>query len=208
MEASGAAESAVLYTPQELTAEQQAQARKNIGAIEPPETAEAGQTIVVKEVDESGKPVLWEAADFPSSGSKVLSYSLTLEEDCSAVSLPMPATWENILQFNVHASFPRLLGGEPKMMVHAGNSYDGLSVVNSNSGGFNFNGSLLCMSEEVVLFATGSSSTQYHEGSYPKSADRYLMPLRTSDILEFYFYNSGEVVFPKGTQFDVWGLWK
>jgi hypothetical protein len=39
------------------------------GAIPAPKTAEVGQTIVVKEVDENGKPTAWEAADLPSGGS-------------------------------------------------------------------------------------------------------------------------------------------
>ena len=34
--------------------------------IPTPTTAEVGQTIVVKSVDENGKPTKWEAADFPS----------------------------------------------------------------------------------------------------------------------------------------------
>ncbi len=36
-------------------------------AIVSPETAQVGQTIVVKSVDENGKPTAWEAADFPKS---------------------------------------------------------------------------------------------------------------------------------------------
>ena len=41
---------------------------KNV-AIPAPKVAEVGQTVVVKEVDESGKPIVWEAVDFPSGGS-------------------------------------------------------------------------------------------------------------------------------------------
>ena len=62
---------------QDLTDEQKAQARANIGAaaedetggggIPIPTTAEVGQTIVVKAVDESGKPTEWECADLPSN---------------------------------------------------------------------------------------------------------------------------------------------
>lgn len=57
-------------------------------AITPPDTAAVGQTIVVKEVDENGKPILWEAADLPSGGSGSfndnpleLINEITLEED-------------------------------------------------------------------------------------------------------------------------------
>lgn len=39
-----------------------------VGAIPVPPTASVGQTIVVTEVDEDGKPTAWEAADLPSGG--------------------------------------------------------------------------------------------------------------------------------------------
>lgn len=59
----------VLYTAQELTALQQAQARENIGSerigacIPVPVSAECGQTISVSEVDEHGRPVAWKTAE-------------------------------------------------------------------------------------------------------------------------------------------------
>ena len=68
---------AVRYMAQTLTEEQKAQARANIGAAAVGEgggtgtggtsidvTAEVGQTIVVREVDENGKPTAWEAAEY------------------------------------------------------------------------------------------------------------------------------------------------
>lgn len=84
-----APQDAVLYTTQALTHEQQAQARQNIGAIEAPETADVGQTIVVKEVDENGNPTVWGAADFTSGGidGYTLIKSITLEEDCTKVNI-------------------------------------------------------------------------------------------------------------------------
>ena len=39
---------------------------KDDGAVQTPETAEAGQTIVVKSVDANGKPTAWECVDLPS----------------------------------------------------------------------------------------------------------------------------------------------
>ena len=38
------------------------------GKLDAPATAEVGQTIVVKAVDENGKPIVWEAVDFSSGG--------------------------------------------------------------------------------------------------------------------------------------------
>lgn len=59
-------------------------------AITPPDTATVGQTIVVKEVDENGKPILWEAAGFPVSGAAndnplELISDITLEEDVGII---------------------------------------------------------------------------------------------------------------------------
>lgn len=54
--------------------------------IQPPETAEVGQTIVVKAVDENGKPTEWEAAYLPSDGNNSereweLFKEITIEEE-------------------------------------------------------------------------------------------------------------------------------
>lgn len=53
--------------------------------IQPPETASVGQTVVVKAVDENGKPTEWEAADFPVSGevkTKIITIAdFTFEND-------------------------------------------------------------------------------------------------------------------------------
>lgn len=56
------------------------------GGIPIPETAEVGQTIVVKAVDENGKPTEWECADFPegsSGGWKILTDQTTTEDVAS-----------------------------------------------------------------------------------------------------------------------------
>ena len=60
------------------------------GGIPIPDTAEVGQTIVVKAVDENGKPTEWEAADLPSGGSEKVSRlinTVTLEAGVSAVEI-------------------------------------------------------------------------------------------------------------------------
>lgn len=50
-----------------------------------PQTAEVGQTMVVKVVDESGKPTEWEAADFPvgtATKTKIITFvDVTFEND-------------------------------------------------------------------------------------------------------------------------------
>lgn len=61
------------------------------GGITPPATAEIGQTIVVKSVDENGKPTEWEAADLPVGGSDEVEFlgSLITEEEVSSFVCPI-----------------------------------------------------------------------------------------------------------------------
>ena len=64
-------------SPQTLTEEQRENARNNIGAIPTPASAAVGQTIIVKAVDENGKPTEWEAADVGEEWEKLNEFSLT-----------------------------------------------------------------------------------------------------------------------------------
>jgi hypothetical protein len=59
--------------------------------VEAPATAEVGQTIVVKAVDENGKPTAWEAVDFPSggggSGDKGLVAHIETTQEVDSIAL-------------------------------------------------------------------------------------------------------------------------
>jgi hypothetical protein len=58
--------------------------------VEAPATAEVGQTIVVKEVDETGKPTEWECANLPSVGGSVgwdFINSIELTEEATMVEI-------------------------------------------------------------------------------------------------------------------------
>lgn len=62
----------------------------DVGAIPVPETATVGQTVVVKAVDENGKPTEWEAVDLPaggSSGNYVLLNDFTAREVANSVDI-------------------------------------------------------------------------------------------------------------------------
>ena len=50
------------------------------------QTASVGQTVVVKAVDESGKPTEWEAVDMASGGASSLIVQFTAESDSTATS--------------------------------------------------------------------------------------------------------------------------
>ena len=59
-------------------------------SIPVPSTAQVGQTIVVKEVDESGKPVSWECVDVPAGGdieSWNYEKTITIEEEVASITI-------------------------------------------------------------------------------------------------------------------------
>ena len=62
--------------------------------ITAPEAAEVGQTIVVSEVDENGKPTKWEAAELPSGGGGDevwdILMNVTTEDDVSNIAQTTP----------------------------------------------------------------------------------------------------------------------
>ena len=59
--------------------------------IQIPSSAEVGQTIVVKAVDENGKPTEWEASDFPSGDTSKTTFdyekTIVLEEDAASITI-------------------------------------------------------------------------------------------------------------------------
>lgn len=61
--------------------------------IQSPDTAEVGQTIVVKSVDETGKPTQWEAVDMASGGNSEYKFinQITLDEDTQVVAISTDA---------------------------------------------------------------------------------------------------------------------
>jgi hypothetical protein len=65
---------------------------RTANVIPVPATASVGQTIVVKSVDENGKPTEWEAVDLPSGGGnatqKTVLMEATAEEDVVDFRLP------------------------------------------------------------------------------------------------------------------------
>ena len=65
----------------------QADGSYGLGRMIPaPETAEVGQTIVVKAVDENGKPTEWEASDMAGGGWELIT-DVTIDEDGGGGSL-------------------------------------------------------------------------------------------------------------------------
>lgn len=72
------------------------------GGIPIPNTASVGQTVVVKAVDENGKPTEWEATDFPvggdSSGWKLVA-NVTVEEDVERLTIETDTDGKSLSEF-------------------------------------------------------------------------------------------------------------
>lgn len=62
-------------------------------AVSAPATADVGQTIVVKSVDENGKPTEWEAVDFPESSGGVTSWNDLMDRPTETISVDT-LTWD------------------------------------------------------------------------------------------------------------------
>lgn len=62
----------------------------DFGGIQSPTNAEVGQTIVVKSVDENGKPTEWEAVDVPSGGGEEAwdyEKTIVIEEEVASITI-------------------------------------------------------------------------------------------------------------------------
>lgn len=117
-----------------------------------PHTAEVGQAIVVKAVDENGKPTEWEAVDLPAGGSESgweLVANLTVEEAVQSI------TWDNLnyRELKIFAYNPEGTGGdayvEPKV--------NGIAL-GSLADSFAFSGNFFsdkAVSAEIRVFAFG-----------------------------------------------------
>lgn len=54
-----------------------------------------GQTVVIKEVDENGRPVVWGVKDFPAEGGSTVTIAeMTVAEDVAKVTLPQFTAYE------------------------------------------------------------------------------------------------------------------
>lgn len=67
-----------------------------------PASAEVGQTIVVKSVDENGKPTEWEAVDLPSGGGQAIDkIAIKITETVHSISLLDDITLYNRIRANI-----------------------------------------------------------------------------------------------------------
>ena len=195
------------YTPQDLTPEQQAQARQNIGAIEAPETAEIGQTIVVKEVDENGKPTAWEAADFPpggGGGSQNFSTVLTSDAAYRKITVPLPVNLGKALIFNVHVTFPSV-ETEFILVGTFGNQAMRLETIPVNSKEVGLNLYAVRHTEKVYNSGVTIGKDYTYVARPWLGVAGWLNVIDMDNTISIYTDTDG-VYLPAGTKIEVWGI--
>lgn len=94
----------------------QADGSYGLGSMIPaPETAEVGQTIVVKAVDENGKPTEWEAADMASGGGSVggihLIARVVTEANAASIEVTGLSTNAEVLSLRIYNPGSNCSGG-------------------------------------------------------------------------------------------------
>lgn len=202
-----APQEAILYTPQALTHEQQSQARQNIAAIEAPETAEVGQTIVVKEVDENGKPTAWEAANFPAGGNSVSqNFSTVLTSDAAyrMITVPLPVNLGKALIFNVHVTFPSV-ETEFILVGSFGKQATRLATIPVNSKDVGLNLYAVRHTENFYNSGVTTAKDYTYLATPALSNAGWLDVIRMDNTISIY-PNTDGVDLPAGTKIEVWGI--
>ena len=206
-----APQEAILYTPQTLTPDRQAQARENIGAVEAPETAEVGQTIRVKSVDENGKPTAWEAADLPTEGKWELIASGAMEEDARGIEVtldndgnPFELTKAALHVMNIHRGTE--MTKDVSCHVYIGSACWAAGVVSASPAQSTTN-------KEFVAYANTNGSAWLATRAYTNHGQGHMLyPFsdfigKTITYVDF-MASSAHLKLAAGLTYELWGVRK
>lgn len=140
----------------------------DLGAVPAPDKAEVGQVMVVKAVDDEGKPTEWEPTDLPSGGgssvktwTKLVDYSF---DETNTISIIELTGLENLEEFYVKGV----------ALTHAGTSESGYSLF--------INGTKLVESAQLLRIGkSGATTTGWATAEY-NGIDWHILrsPMRTS----------------------------
>lgn len=171
--------------------------------------AEVGQTIVVKAVDENGKPTEWECAELPS-GAKLLA-SMTLQEDVSDVYITLDDNG-NSLSFNeclLLATFTGTSANTTEQMVCAEGVINGNLVAAGNNLGWNY-ASRITGTLTGVLRVTQRSNFSVFE-VIPTSTQGYAKAVSVASTDSpsmggLHLWCKGDGLIAAGSTFEIWGV--
>jgi hypothetical protein len=180
-------------------------------SIPAPATAQVGQTIVVKEVDESGKPVSWECVDLPAGGSggeqwELIAEKYTVEEEVASVTFNTDVNGNafSLKKMRIFMYLPSTTDSS----IYADYRINGKGYYTSPSGGWS-DKNLMCDIE-----TTGAANTAdirwYVLGAAPQSATTERVHIvwkmdGLDTIRSFKWALFNKNVMPN-TTFEVWGV--
>lgn len=103
----------------------------DIGAIPVPTTAEVGQTVVVKAVDENGKPTEWESMNMPSSGGSLI-VTMVDATHASHTSTEIYEAFQSgkTVQFDTNGLVLQLVSTHDNMAIFSCTAGDGAETLN------------------------------------------------------------------------------
>ena len=199
---------------------------ENIQPIYPPDTATIGQTIVVKSVDENGKPTEWEAADMASGGSPEIRHikTLTLEDDVqwAYVDTDEDGNAFHITEvvINVYSVGAESNTGEAylKVVVNNSNYISGNQIADINSGirkaGSSRSMTIMIVSNGVTAFAVHSAADNENlfdadmlfDGKLANTAQHSCGIYGCKSIESLMFgSDTAKTVLGTGTKIAIWG---
>lgn len=142
--------------------------------IAPPATAQVGQTIVVKAVDDSGRPTAWEAADMPSGGGGsgagpykfIQTVTIPDGEEVSIVEITIPAKTRKLYVLG-STNTTSMFGTTVRTQIKNGNVV--LAAINIDKNMYHRNALFSAELYDDVQFMSFSSAniSSGFDGPYP-----------------------------------------
>lgn len=179
----------------------------NDSFVESPTTAEVGQMLVVKAVDENGVPTEWEVSDVASgdgaSSASSFVMEITLEEEVTGIVLELPAILDNIKIMNIHGQLT--ITEEITLYAVAGTIVTNIgkipASIDDNASGFNLY-AMKGYGDNIYCGFTSVSS--WHNNARPSNPSAQFNYTSGSNVLKLYSHTG--TPFPVGTKLWIWGV--
>ena len=182
------------------------------GYVKTPDTAEVGQTIVVKAVDENGVPTEWEAADLASGGGTSNEWKLLIDAETTEEAHTIKYDFESpVSEIVGWVDLPVLNDNQGIVYAFIGLS-DGssvrLTVLNTN---------VTTRQRIYMQLNPAGGCVASKSGSYASGNTLYIMPDEYAVAIHDKFKNGyrfthirlsrsrDDYVFPVGAKFMLWG---
>lgn len=176
----------------------------DVGAVPVPETASVGQTIVVKAVDETGKPTEWEAAELPNDFKLIHSNVLTEAVTSIIINKDLNGNAFSLSQWKVCLRIPPEFAdyGTPIYMYCIDKDALGFHISPGDVAVNDISASNIAIYETISAHITEGSFFKY--ALLTTSKRRYYESGVKSTAINLYTYDADKP-FPVGTFIEVYG---